>query len=61
MNTTQKLILTLVLMIASTAKADENMDAIRYMEGEWRMVATFYEDGKWGKPKTARVAWYSEE
>ena len=56
MKTRQILVLTLLVMSTTVVNASEQIDATRYLEGRWNMVANFFEDGKWGTPKAPEIA-----
>ena len=45
--------LFLILIVTTAAKANEPFDAIQYVEGQWQVVTTFFEEGKWGTPSPA--------
>ncbi len=42
-------------LVTATAgdNTNEQFNAIRYVEGPWNVVTTFFEDGKWGTPSPA--------
>lgn len=42
--------MALLVMFPFVANASDQIEAIRYIEGRWTMVATFFDEGKWGKP-----------
>ena len=45
-----------MVMFTTVVNANEKINAIRYIEGNWSVVTRFFEDGKWGTPLTGARA-----
>lgn len=54
--TLQIFVLTLLMTSTTVVNANEQIDATRFMEGRWNVVAHFFEDGKWATPKAPELA-----
>jgi hypothetical protein len=46
----RNMVMALLVIFPIVTNASDQVDAIRYIEGRWTMVATFFDEGKWGTP-----------